>query len=70
MARDSETAAPIAGVIAVLISTAMYPVGVSITQDEVHATMTALAPFYALIVGHQRSHAARPYTIDPRGHLK
>ena len=36
-----------------------------ITAAEVHAFMLAVAPLCALIVAHQRSGLARPYTTSP-----
>ena len=61
---SAETAGPIAAILAAMLS--MLPLVGTITAEDVTATMQALAPLYALIVGQQRMHAARPYTIDPR----
>ena len=68
---SAETSIPVAGVLAAFIGvfSSIFGLGWSITAEAVHQFMTNLAPTYAMIVGYQRMHAARPYTIDPR-HLK
>ena len=68
---SSETSIPVAGVLAAFIGvfSSIFGLEWSITAEAVHQFMTNLAPIYAMIVGYQRMHAARPYTIDPR-HLK
>jgi hypothetical protein len=66
---SAETAAPVAAVIAAFLNTAAFIPGLAelnTSAEDVHAFMTALAPIYAMIVGYQRMHAARPYTLDPR----
>jgi len=66
---SAETAAPVAALIAAMLNTLSsipFLGFLDTTAEAVHNTMTALAPVYALIVGQQRAHAARPYTIDPR----
>lgn len=67
----AETSVPVAGVVAAFIGvfSNTFGLGWSITAEAVHQFMTHLAPIYAMIVGYQRMHAARPYTINPR-HLK
>jgi uncharacterized membrane protein YkgB len=65
----AETAVPAAAVIAAFLNTASGLPWLDVLQttpEAVHKAMTALAPVYAMIVGYQRMHAARPYTIDPR----
>ena len=66
---SAETATPVAAVIAAFMNVLAGFTGwefLIVTREEVHNTMTGLAPIYAMIVGYQRAHAARPYTIDPR----
>jgi hypothetical protein len=66
---DPATAGPIAAALAALLSAAALIPGLSwltVTPEQITATMQAAAPLYALIVGQQRMHAARPYTLDPR----
>lgn len=66
---SADTALPVAAIIAAVLNTvASLPwlESLQTTPEGVHRVMTALAPAYALIVGQQRMHAARPYTIDPR----
>lgn len=66
---DSATAGPVAMVLSVLLSVPAALPGfgwLAATPEQVGAFMQAMAPIYALIVGQQRSGAARPYTIDPR----
>ena len=67
----AETSVPAATVIAAFIGVFSNLVSwlwtiPTVTADQVHQFMTGLAPIYAMIVGYQRMHAARPYTIDPR----
>ena len=59
---DPSTAAPVAAALAWVVRLA----GGTVTPDAIARVMQAMAPLYALIVAQQRSHAARPYTIDPR----
>jgi hypothetical protein len=69
MFATAETAVPAAGVIAALLNTVAHLPwldALQTTPEAVHRAMTGLAPIYAMIVGYQRMHAARPYTIDPR----
>lgn len=62
---SADTATPVAAALTLGIN--LIGMGlVEVTREEVHNTMMALAPIYAMIVGYQRSHAARPYTMDPR----
>ena len=62
---SADTATPVTAALSLGIN--LIGMGfVEVTREEVHNTMMALAPIYAMIVGYQRSHAARPYTIDPR----
>lgn len=65
---SAETSMPVAAVIAAFLGvfSNLFNVGWAVTAEMVHAFMTNLAPIYAMIVGYQRMHAARPYTIDPR----
>lgn len=66
---SADTATPVAAIISAFLNLLAGWTGlefVAATREEVHNTMAALAPVYAMIVGYQRSHAARPYTIDPR----
>lgn len=66
---DAATAAPVAAALAGALALAAMIPGLSwlaVTPEQIMATMQAAAPLYALIVGQQRMHAARPYTIDPR----
>lgn len=72
MFSSAETSVPVAAVLAAFISVIgnIFQLGWVITAEGVHQFMTHLAPVYAMVVGYQRMHAARPYTIDPRGHLK
>lgn len=70
---SSETATPIAAVITAFLSVMSGLPGLdflAVTREQVYETMTHLAPIYAMIVGYNRAHAARPYTINPVGHLK
>lgn len=65
----AETSVPAAAVIAAVLNTLAALPWLDVLQttpEAVHRAMTALAPVYAMIVGYQRMHAARPYTIDPR----
>lgn len=68
MFSNTETSMPIATVVAAFIGvfSNLFSTGWAITAEMVHGFMTNLAPLYAMIVGYQRMHAARPYTIDPR----
>lgn len=69
MMADSATAGPVAMVLSVLLSVPAAVPGLgwlAATPEQVAAFMQTMAPIYALIVGHQRRGAARPYTIDPR----
>lgn len=69
LAGDASTAGPVAGVLSAVLTLLAAAPGMSwlaATPDQVMAVMQALAPIYAIIVGQQRSGAARPYTIDPR----
>jgi len=68
MFSNTETSMPIATVVAAFIGvfSNLFSMGWAITAEMVHGFMTNLAPLYAMIVGYQRMHAARPYTIDPR----
>ena len=59
---DPATSAPVAAALAWVVGL----VGGTVTPDAIARVMQAMAPLYALIVAQQRSHAARPYTIDPR----
>lgn len=66
---DSATSGPVAKVLSILLSVPAAVPGfdwLAATPEQIGAFMQALAPIYALIVGHQRAGAARPYTIDPR----
>ncbi len=66
---DAATAGPVAAALAAALALLALIPGLSwlaVTPEQIMATMQAAAPLYALIVGHQRMHAARPYTIDPR----
>ena len=66
---SAETAVPVAAMIAAVLNTfgaLPFLAFLQTSAEAVHQVMTALAPVYALIVGQQRMHAARPYTIDPR----
>ena len=66
---SAETAAPVAAVIAAFLNTASglpWLDFLAVTPEAVHSFMTGLAPLYAMIVGYQRMHAARPYRTDPR----
>lgn len=66
---SADTAVPAATLIAALLNTVSgIPLMdfLSTTPEVVHDFMVKLAPLYALVVGQQRMHAARPYTIDPR----
>lgn len=65
---DAATAMPVAAILAAVlntVSTLPFLDALHTTPEAIHKAMTALAPVYALIVGQQRMHAARPYTIDP-----
>ena len=73
LASSTETATPIAAVIAAFMSVLSGFPGLdflAVTREQVHDTMTSLAPIYAMIVGYNRSHAARPYMINPVGYMK
>ena len=73
LASSAETATPIAVVIAAFLNVLSGLPAMdflAVTREQVHETMTQLAPIYAMIVGYNRAHAARPYTIHPVGHLK
>lgn len=35
------------------------------TPEQIHDTMLALSPIYALLIAQQRAGLSRPYTIDP-----
>ena len=59
-AVSDGTAEPIAGAIAAIFGPVF-----GITATEVHTFMLAVAPLCALIVAHQRSGLARPYTTSP-----
>ncbi len=59
---DPATSAPVAAALAWV--TGWF--GVTVQPEAIARVMQAMAPLYALIVAQQRSHAARPYTIDPR----
>ncbi|MEO1949292.1 hypothetical protein [Thioclava sp.] len=59
-AVSDGTAEPIAASIAAIVGPIF-----GITAAEVHAFMLAIAPLCALIVAHQRSGLARPYTTSP-----
>ncbi|MEO1950024.1 hypothetical protein [Thioclava sp.] len=59
-AASDGTAEPIAGAIAAIVGPVF-----GTTAAEVHAFMLAIAPLCALIVAHQRSGLARPYTTSP-----
>lgn len=59
-AVSDGTAEPIAASIAAIFGPVF-----GITAAEVHAFMLAVAPLCALIVAHQRSGLARPYTTSP-----
>lgn len=65
---NAETSVPVAGVLAAFIGvfSNLLGLGWTITAEAVHQFMMGLAPIYAMIVGYQRMHAARPYTLDPR----
>jgi hypothetical protein len=71
MFSNAETAMPAAAVIAAFIGVFsgllswLWTIP-AVTAEQVHQFMTNLAPIYAMIVGYQRMHAARPYTLDPR----
>lgn len=69
MSSDAATAGPVAQVLSILLSILASAPGfawLAATPEQVGAFMQALAPIYAIIVGHQRAGAARPYTLDPR----
>ena len=72
MFSSAETSLPVATVIAAFLGvfSNLFNIGWAVTAEMVHGFMTNLAPIYAMIVGYQRMHAARPYTIQPRGNLK
>jgi len=59
-AVSDGTAEPIAASIAAIFGPVF-----GVTAAEVHAFMLAVAPLCALIVAHQRSGLARPYTTSP-----
>lgn len=59
-AVSNGTAEPMAGAIAAIFGPVF-----GVTAAEVHAFMLAVAPLCALIVAHQRSGLARPYTTSP-----
>lgn len=66
---STDTATPVAAAISAVLNVVASLTGLDFlasTREEVHNFMTGLAPIYAMVVGYQRSHAARPYTIDPR----
>lgn len=68
LTADSATAGPVAAVLSALLAVPAALPGLgwlAATPDQVGAFMQAMAPIYALIVGQQRSGAARPYTLDP-----
>lgn len=70
---STDTATPIAAVIAAFMNVLSGLPALdflAVTREQVHSTMTGLAPIYAMIVGYNRAHAARPYTIHPVGHMK
>lgn len=65
---DASTAGPVAAALSIVLSVPAALPGfawVAATPEQIGAFMQALAPIYALIVGHQRRGAARPYTLDP-----
>ena len=57
---SNGTSEPIAGAIAALTGPVF-----GISADDVHRFMLAIAPQCALIIAHQRSGIARPYTVTP-----
>lgn len=59
---DPATSAPVAAA----LGWVMGLVGLEVQPDAIARVMQAMAPLYAMIVGYERMHAARPYTIDPR----
>lgn len=66
---DPSTSGPAAALISVIlggVSLIPWFDWVAATPDQVQAFMVGISPIYAMIVGQQRAHAARPYTIDPR----
>lgn len=66
--NSADTSMPFATVLAAFIGvfSNLFSLGWDVTTVMIHQFMTGLAPIYAMIVGYQRMHAARPYTIDPR----
>lgn len=67
--NNADLAGPVAATIAAALTAVSglpYLDWLATTPAQINAFMLAIAPIYALIVGQQRMHAARPYTIDPR----
>lgn len=70
---DPATATPVAWAVTAVLSAVVtcwnalpFPDWPMPTVPGTLRAMQMIAPLYALIVAQQRSHAARPYTIDPR----
>lgn len=65
---DPVQGPPIAGVLSAVFSSVLGVFGFTSHVDPVvvESTMLKLSPLFALVIAHQRSGAARPYSLNPR----